>query len=115
MISICCEALPFTNMCRKDKERFNYMIKKSWLLKKGSNGLNVLKEKKPFDYTKFNQRLPKGSGKRFEHTGSWQGWKTCFRCNGKGVDEWGAHCTMCQNNVDLLEDNPTLNRYLLVE
>lgn len=88
---------------------------KDWMLKKGSSGLDKIKKKEPFDYTKFNSKIPKGCGWRMNVYTLAGDRITCYRCGGKGIDKWGAHCTMCYNNSELLEDNFSLNRYLLEE
>ncbi len=88
---------------------------RNWMLRKGSSGLDQIKKKKPFDYAKFNSKIPKGCGWELDVIAGGGKHKTCYRCKGTGIDKWGAHCTMCHNNSELLEDNFQLNRYLLEE
>ncbi len=50
-------------------------------------------------YDRFNKVVPLGCGYRKELVGLGAFEKvTCYRCDGTGIDKFGAHCTACQNN-----------------
>ncbi|MDD5308301.1 MAG: hypothetical protein PHU25_13350 [Deltaproteobacteria bacterium] len=45
-------------------------------------------------YDKHNERVEIGNGKCTLGGVT----STCFRCQGTGVDKFGAHCTQCDSN-----------------